>query len=45
MKEKIIAAISNVIFQVSLKRGSAKSLIPYIADDFADLIQDFQDYM
>ena len=31
--------------QVSIKRGSAKQIITYIADDFTAPLQDFQDYI
>ena len=30
---------------VSIKRGSAKQIITYIADDFTAPLQDFHDYM
>jgi len=30
---------------VSLKRGSAKKMITYIADDFCEPLEDFKDYM
>lgn len=30
---------------VSIKRGSAKTIITYIADDFIVPLQDFQDYL
>jgi len=30
---------------VSIKRGSAKQIITYIADDFTAPLQDFQEYM
>ncbi len=30
---------------VSIKRGSAKQIITYIADDFTAPLQDFQDYI
>jgi hypothetical protein len=29
----------------SLKRGSAKKMITFIADDFCDPLEDFKDYM
>jgi hypothetical protein len=31
--------------RVSLKRGSAKKMIPFIADDFCQPLDDFKDYM
>ncbi|MBI9038179.1 MAG: hypothetical protein JEY97_08615 [Bacteroidales bacterium] len=31
--------------KVSLKRGSAKNIITYIADDFTAPVNDFKDYM
>jgi hypothetical protein len=30
---------------VSLKRGSAKKMITYIADDFCEPLDEFKDYM
>lgn len=30
---------------VSLKRGSAKKMITFIADDFCEPLEDFKDYM
>ncbi len=45
-KEKISALKSNEdIPAVSIKRGSAKHLITFIADDFNAPIEDFKDYM
>jgi Protein of unknown function (DUF2281) len=37
--------IDDIIPQISIKRGSAKHLITYIADDFTDPLEDFKDYM
>ena len=31
--------------QIPLKRGSAKDIITYIADDFTEPLDDFKDYM
>jgi hypothetical protein len=37
--------VDDIIPQVSIKRGGAKPLITYIADDFTAPLDDFQDYM
>jgi hypothetical protein len=37
--------IDDIIPQISIKRGSAKQLITYVADDFTDPLEDFQNYM
>jgi hypothetical protein len=45
-KEKISALKSSEdIPVVSIKRGSAKHLITFIADDFNAPLEDFKDYM
>ncbi len=36
---------TNALHPVSLKRGSGKNIIAYIADDFTAPLDDFKDYM
>ncbi len=41
-----MAPLANFNQPVSIKRGSAKAIITYLAEDFtAPLLSDFQDYM
>jgi len=45
LMSKLTAEKRNEKKPGSLKRGSAKNLITYIADDFCEPLADFQDYM
>jgi hypothetical protein len=45
MEPQPIAPLANFKQPVSIKRGSAKAIITYLAADFTAPLPDFQDYM